>query len=94
MKSIRLMMLSAMVLAAATLTFAAGQPKVRKVEPLDLSGATRAVQQGKGGGMTRNQPLIRANAYRLQTSAEQSRTVNDESGTSAHQKWGDSVFRK
>lgn len=75
------------------LTFAAGQSKVRKTEPLDLSGATQAVQQGKGGGRTRNQEVIRANAYRSQTSAEESRALQNEPGA-AHQKWDDPAFRK
>jgi hypothetical protein len=88
---IKVAVLPACLLTGALLTFAAGQPKVRKVETSDLSGSMRAVQQGKGGGITRNQ--VRANAYRLQTSAEESRTARDESGT-AHQRWSDSVFRK
>jgi hypothetical protein len=94
-RSIQVALLSAVMLTAALPTFAAGQPRIRKTEPQDLTGATRAVQQGKGGGWTRNDEVIRANAYRSQTSAQDARAVaaNDESGA-AHQKWGDSSFRK
>jgi hypothetical protein len=57
-RSIRVALLSAFVLTSPVLTFAAGQPKLRvpsKSETQDLSGATRALQQGKGAGMSRIQ---------------------------------------
>ena len=93
MKSIRVVTLSALVLGGTLFTFAASQPRVRKTEPLDLSGAKRAMQQGKGGGRTRNDAVIRANAYRSQTSAEESQALRNEPGA-AHPKWSDPAFHK
>ncbi len=55
-KSIRAAVLSAFVLISPALTFAANQPKVRmagKSEMQNAGDVTRAVQQGKGSGLTR-----------------------------------------
>jgi hypothetical protein len=64
-RSFRVAALAAFILTSPLLIFAAGQPKLHmlsKSEMQDLSGATRAVQQGKGTGMTRNtltsQPVL------------------------------------
>jgi hypothetical protein len=66
-RSIRVALLSAFVLTSPT--FAAGQPKLRvpsKVETQDPAGSTRAVQQGKGAGMSRNRAAVPSpNAYAL-----------------------------
>jgi len=53
----RVLVFSALSLTPS-LIFAGGQPKLHmpsKSEMQHLSGATRAVQQGKGGGLTRNE---------------------------------------
>jgi hypothetical protein len=70
-RSIGLTMLSAFILAGPTLTFAGGQPKVLRStnEAQYVKGATRAVQQGKGSGMSCNQ-TVTANAYRAQTDTD------------------------
>jgi len=62
-----------------------------KGEIQDGAGITRAVQQGKGGGMSRNEG-VRANAYRLQTEDE-SQTTRDKSAA-ARPNSGDIAFRK
>jgi hypothetical protein len=57
---IRVAVLSALSLTSPVLIFAAGQPKLHsldKSETQDLSGATPAVQQGKGAGLSRNSHL-------------------------------------
>jgi hypothetical protein len=93
-RSIRVALLSAFVLASPSLTFAGGQHLVRmprKGEIQDYADTMRAVQQGKGGGISRNEG-IRANAYRLQTE-EESLTTRDKSAAERPNP-GDSVFRK
>jgi hypothetical protein len=55
-KSIRAAVVSAFVFVSPVLTFAASQPKVRmagKSETQNAGDVTRAVQQGKGSGLTR-----------------------------------------
>ena len=70
LRSIRTAVLSTLVLASPLLTVAGSQSTGMHVpsqsEMQNRDGVTRAVQQGKGGGMTRNQG-VRANAYRSQT---------------------------
>ena len=94
--SIRLTLLTAVVLTSPVLMFAGGQPaKVRtltKAEMQDRTGITRAVQQGKGAGMSLSQTVIRANAYREQTAADQSATKAQT--VAAHPKTGDPAFTK
>jgi hypothetical protein len=54
---IRVAVLSALSLTSPVLIFAAGQPKLHmlsKSQMQDLSGATPAVHQGKGAGLSRN----------------------------------------
>jgi len=66
----RATLLSALALAGAALVFAAsGQAPVRSNQDPSVSGATRAVQQGKGGGMTRN--TAEPNASRSVTPRDQ-----------------------
>jgi len=66
-RSIRIAVLSACIVTSPLLSFAAGQPKLHmlsKSQVQDLSGATRAVQQGKGAGMSRSQVALPSNANR------------------------------
>jgi hypothetical protein len=66
---IKAAVLSAFVLTSPLLIFAAGQPKLRETSQSDtqnLAGSIRAVQQGKGSGMTRNHAAIPAGARSLQ----------------------------
>jgi hypothetical protein len=93
-RSFRLALLSAIALTSPLLPFAGSQPaKVRNYtnrETLDAS-PTRALQQGKGSGMSQNQ-TVRANAWRSQT-AEDSLKLREKPATT-HINWGDSAFRK
>lgn len=95
LRSIRTAVLSTLVLASPSLTVAASQSTGMHVpsqsEMQNRDGVTRAVQQGKGGGMTRNQG-VRANAYRSQTAGENP-TVRDASG-GVGSKRSDTAFRK
>jgi len=72
---VRMALLSAVVLASPLLTFAGGQPakvhKYTKEDAQDRTGITRAIQQGKGTGMSLSDSTIRANAYREQTTGQQ-----------------------
>jgi hypothetical protein len=75
---IKATLVSAFVLASPMLSFAGGQPaKMHKNDTQDRTGVTRAVQQGKGSGLTRNEG-VHANAYREQTPAE-SQVVKEQS---------------
>jgi hypothetical protein len=94
-QTMKLALVSVFALASPLLTFAGGQPKVRwvsKEEAQDRSGITRAVQQGKGSGMTRSDVAIRANAYRSQTPEESGTAVQQP--RAAHSSWNDSAFHK
>jgi hypothetical protein len=93
-RSIRVVLLSALVLTSPMLSFAAGQHLVRvptKEEMLDRSDVTRAVPQGKGTGRVRVQG-IQVNASRSQTAAE-SQVVKDQS-RAGYPNWGDRALRK
>ena len=80
---IRMTVVSAGLLAIPALTFAGGQPaKVRmpgKAEGQDRTGITRAVQQGKGTGVSRMQTVSGSKGA-------ESRTVSP--------KWSDTAFTK
>jgi hypothetical protein len=95
-QSMKLALASAFVLASPLFTFAGGQPAIRrqpgKEEMQDRTGIMRAIQQGKGTGMTRSDVVIRANAYRSQT-PDESRVPAQQSG-SVHSSWNDSAFHK
>ncbi len=75
-RSIRLTMLSGFVLASPLLTFG-GQstgmpaPNGAQNDVQNQSGVTRAVQWGKGTGMSRLTRTVPANANRAQTAQEQ-----------------------
>ena len=63
-------LVSAFVLTSPMLSFAGGQPaNMHKNDTQDRTGISRAVQQGKGSGLTRNEG-VQADAYRAQTPAE------------------------
>jgi hypothetical protein len=95
MKSqLRVALLSALALTSPSLSFAAGQHLIRVPstdEAQDRSGVTRAVQFGKGTGITRNEG-VRANAYREQTPAE-SQVTKGQSKTGSPN-WQDRALRK
>ena len=93
-RSTRVAWLSAFMLGSPLLTFAASPRPIHvptKDEIQDRTRITRAVQQGKGGGMSRNEVVLRANAYRLQT-AEESQAIRDKPGDAPPK--SDSAFRK
>jgi hypothetical protein len=72
---------SGFVLLSPVLTFAGGQPKVQrtpsKEELQDRTGIARAIQQGKGGGMSLSNAALNANAFRSQTPAESALLKSD-----------------
>jgi hypothetical protein len=93
-RSIRMTLLSGLLLTSPMLSFAAGQHLVRvptKEEMQDHAGITRAVQQGKGTGMSHNQG-VQVNASREQTAAE-SQVAKDKPST-GNPNWGDAALRK
>jgi hypothetical protein len=70
---VRVALLTAVVLTSPLLTFAGSQAKIHpysKTEAQDRTGITRAVQQGKGTGISLSDGAIRANAYREQTTEQ------------------------
>ncbi len=95
LQTIGTVVFAALVLVSPSLTFAANQSTgmhvPSKSETQNRDGVTRAVQQGKGSGMTRNQG-VRANAYRSLTAAE-STAIIDKLGA-VRSASGDSAFRK
>ena len=94
-QSIRLTLLSGLVLACPLLTFAGSQSVgmhvPSKSEMQDRTDVTRAVQWGKGTNMTRNE-TVRANAYRSQTPND-SQTLKDKAAP-AGPNWSDRAYRK
>ena len=93
-RPIRVALIAAVALTSPLLAFAADRPPIHvpsKTEMQNRDGITRAVQQGKGGGMPRNQE-VRANAYRSQTAAENQ--VVKEKPKTGYPNWGDTAFRK
>jgi hypothetical protein len=90
----RVALISALLLASPLIGFAGSQSVPRmplKSEAQDRTGVTQAVQQGKGGGTSRNQG-VQANAYREQTAAEGQ--VVKETTRNAHPNWGDPAFHR
>ena len=91
---IRMSVLSTLVLGSTVLAFADDQTRIYpadKSQTQDRSGITRAVQYGKGTGVTRNERVLRGNAYREQT-AQDSASLKQDSSTRPN--WGDHAFRK
>jgi hypothetical protein len=72
--SIKVMLLSAFAMASPLLTFAGDRavPPSGKDHAQDQIEISRALQQGKGSGMSLSQGVIRANANREQTAKDQS----------------------
>jgi hypothetical protein len=92
---VRAALLSAFVLVTPLATFAGGQSKiwpVSKAEAQDRTGIKRSINQGKGAGMTRSEGVIRANAYREQTAADQPTTKAQT--VAGNPKMGDPAFTK
>jgi len=83
--------LTALVLTSPLLSFAGDQSaRVRPAGSSEIGNdVTRAVQQGKGAGMTRNQG-VRANAYRSQTAADSASVRSGAARTNP----SDPAFRK
>jgi hypothetical protein len=93
-RSIRVAVLSALVLTSPAFIFAAGQPKLHalsKAEMQDLSGATPAVNQGKGAGMSRNYETSRSSDFHLTAAKDLPATAD---GSGARLSGGDSATRK
>ena len=72
--SIKVMLLSAFAMASPLLTLAGDRavPASGKDHVQDRTEIGRALQQGKGSGMSLSQVVIRANASRAQTAEEKS----------------------
>jgi hypothetical protein len=87
--------LTALVLASPALTFAGGQnriyPTPSKSDTQDRTSVTKAVQFGKGTGITRNDRTLSGNAYRAQTAADNG-TVKNDSGSRPN--YSDRALRK
>ncbi len=71
---IRTAVLTTLVLATPALSFGGGQPPITRTptqsELQDRTGIKKAVQSGKGTGMTRSDETLSGNAYRSQTAAD------------------------
>jgi hypothetical protein len=95
-RSIKVALLSAFALMSPLLTFAGDQPgqmhRYSKSEIENRDGVTQAVQRGKGAGVSRNQLVLRTNAYRSETAEESPALRNDSDVVGPS--WGDSAFRK
>jgi hypothetical protein len=81
------------VLTSPLLTLGSSRPPVRAPKNSEVEaqeGVTRAVQQGKGSGMTRNDRTPRVNAYREQTPQESNVTRNQVKGA----RRDESAYRK
>jgi hypothetical protein len=89
-QSIRVSLLAALSFTSPTLTFAGGQPAKERntTSTRYLSEVSRAVQQGKGSGMTRAQG-VPADAYRVEKAGEPAAK-----SSAVRPNPGDSTFRK
>lgn len=87
--TIKVALISAIALTNPLLTFAGGQPAkvqtISKNETHNFAGAARAVQPGKGTGISRDQ-VVRTNADRAETAKD--------SSIAMHANPGDSAFHK
>ena len=93
-KSIKVMLLSAFVMASPLLTFAGDRAvppsgKGHAQDGIEISGA---LQQGKGTGMSLSQVVIHANANREQTANEKG--VVKEQPTAPRSNLSDPAFHK
>jgi hypothetical protein len=86
---IKIALIAVIALTNPLLTFAGGQPaKMRTLgrnEAQNFAGAARAVQPGKGTGISRDQ-IVRPNADRVQTAKDNSIAVRANPGDSAFHK--------
>ncbi len=93
---IRVAVLSALSLASPVLIFAAGQPKLHMLstsQMQDLSGATPAVHQGKGAGLSRNYTEVpRTSDFHLATAKEL--PAPEDPSYAARLNYSDTAFRK
>ena len=92
LRSIRKTLVSGVVLMSPLVTFAGGPDSnkrmVSKSDMQNPGNLPQSVNQGKGAGITRNEPVLRGKAYRSQT-AQDSPAPSDRRSNS-----GDTVFRK
>ena len=93
---LRMAVLSTVVLGSALVTLAGDQParmyRYTKNATEDRTGVTRAVQQGKGGAVTRNERTLRGNAYRSDTTKQRPEATDRSAGMSPN--LADTAFRK
>jgi hypothetical protein len=93
--SIRTAVLSACVLVSPVLSLAAQPARVgivAKAQAPDPADVTKAVQFGKGTGMTRNDRTFNGNAYRSQTADENGKVRNN--SVDRHPNYSEKAFRK
>lgn len=80
LQTIRTAVIGACVLASPVLSLA-GQPAkvgiVTKAQAPDPANVTKAVQFGKGTGMTRKDETLSGNAYRSQTADDKGKVKNN-----------------
>lgn len=95
LRSVRTAVFSALVLASPVLSLAAQPAKVgivTKAKAPDPADVTKAVQFGKGTGMTRKDETLSGNAYRSQTADDKGKVKNN-SGDQ-RPSYSDPAFRK
>ena len=94
LQSVKMVLLTASILASPVLTFAGGQPNhvytPQKNEAQDRAGIAQSVNQGKGAGITRSDVVLRGNAYRSETAQDSQALRANSSGPN----WNDSGFHK
>jgi hypothetical protein len=93
-QSVRVALLSALMLTSPLFTFAAGQSRVHAASKSDIQqpvGAPQAVQFGKGTGISRNQPVTPENTLHLQTAVK---SLLADQSANLIPKGSDSAFRK
>jgi hypothetical protein len=95
LRFLRMAVLSTVVLRSALVTLAGDQParmyRYPKNATEDRTAVTRAVQQGKGG-RTRNEKVLRGNAYRSNTTPQRPQATDRSAGMSPN--LTDTAFRK
>jgi hypothetical protein len=73
LQTVRTAVLTALVLASPVLSYASAPTKVgivAKAEAPNPADVTKAVQFGKGTGVTRNEKTLSGNAYRSETAQD------------------------
>jgi|HubBroStandDraft_2_1064218.scaffolds.fasta_scaffold1509652_1 hypothetical protein len=95
LRSIRAVVFGACALASPVVNLAAQSAKVGivvKAEAPDPVDVTKAVQFGKGTGMTRKDETLSGNAYRSQTADDQGKVKNNSGERQPN--YRDAAFRK